>query len=89
MGFQKLASDHGSIQTGIFNDLAQWRLQRFADDVDTGFLVVVFALDLIKNAGCVKEGGTAAWDDAFFNGSAGSVQSIVNTVLALFYFHFR
>jgi hypothetical protein len=52
-----LADDHGAVFAGISRDLARWSGERLADDLDTGFLVIV-----------LRPGPDAAWSwpDGFF-----------------------
>src|SRR5262249_24102324 len=69
-----------------FDDLADRRLQCTLHDVDAGALVVVVDLEFIQYAACVQQRYAAAGHDAFFDGRAGGVQGVVNTVLALLHF---
>jgi hypothetical protein len=48
--FEQLACDNRTVETGVFDDLAQRSLQRAANDVDTGFLIVIFAFDFVECA---------------------------------------
>src|SRR5262249_17499692 len=77
-----------SFITGVFSDLANQSLKGATDDVDTGFLVLVLTLcgDL---RGRTKQGNAAARYDAFLNGRAGCVQSVVDAVLLFLDFDFR
>jgi hypothetical protein len=65
---------------------AIWRtgaVQRLADDVHAAGLVGIRALQAFERPWSRRAAGAAAGDDAFFHGSAGGVQRVVNAVLAL------
>src|SRR5690606_24637496 len=68
---------------GVLSDLANRCLDGLADDVDAAGLVLIAAGNAGERAGGIEQSGTAAGDDAFFNGRTGRVQSVVNAILAL------
>ena len=83
------AADHDrAFHTGILNDLAKRRFQRLRHDVDTSLHVRVLRGDRFKRLLGAEQCNTAARNDAFFNGSARGVQSVVNAVLAFLHFNF-
>src|SRR5450631_3931833 len=51
-GFEQLAHHHGAVRAGVVNDLACRRLDRLADDVDTGLLIGVFDLKVFEGRDC-------------------------------------
>jgi hypothetical protein len=46
LGLQDLADHDRAFDAGVFGDLTDRSLERLADDVDAGFLVVVVAFDV-------------------------------------------
>ena len=88
IAFADLAGHDRTVNTGVLCDLTQRRFQRLADDRDADVLVVVLAGQTFEGLRALNQGHTAADDDAFLDGCAGRVQSVVDTVLALFHFDF-
>src|SRR5690606_25804624 len=76
-----------AFSAGIVGNGADRSLESAAHDGDTGVLVVIGALDLdgVRSA---EQGNATTGNDAFFNGSAGCVQRVVDAVMALLVFHF-
>jgi hypothetical protein len=74
--------------TGVGNDFAQWRFNRFQHEFDARILVSVVALDLTSVLTCAQQGDATAGHNAFFNRSAGGVQRIFNAGFFLFHFDF-
>ena len=86
--FLDLANNDGAFDTSVFSDLTDRSFQSAQDDLDTSCDVGVVggqAFDCLLGA---QQSGTATRDDAFFNGSAGCVQSVVDAVFFLFHFDF-
>ena len=57
--------------------------ERFAHDVDAGFLVVVLRAYLLQYFAGSQECDTAAWQDALLDCGAGGVHRVVDAILAL------
>src|SRR5882724_3939846 len=80
---QDLADDDGAVFTGVDRDLAGWRGQRLAHDLDAGLLVVVGGLDALELLGGAQQGDAAARHDAFFNRRTGRMHRVIHAILAL------
>src|SRR5262245_59377491 len=61
---------------------------RALHDVDTDAFVVVFNFDAIDGGDGAQEGDSAARHDAFFDGSAGSVQRVFHAGLLFLHLSF-
>src|SRR5690606_7202800 len=77
-----LADDDRALDACIVGDLADRRLQRTLDDLDSGILIVVVALDVDRVGGPEQSDATAR-NHAGLDGRAGRVESVVDAVLAL------
>ena len=76
-------ADHDrALDTGVFRDLANGRLQCPAHDVDPGLLILIFTLGRDR-FGCFQQHHAAARHDAFLDGCARGVEGVVDPVLAL------
>src|SRR5476649_408841 len=84
---QNGCDDDRSFFAGVLHDHAQWLFHRAQHDLDAGVLVWVVAFDGDVGARA-QQGYAAAWHDAFFHGSAGSVQCIFNTGFLFLHFDF-
>src|SRR5471032_3132356 len=84
---QNGCDDDRSFFAGVLHDHAQWLFHRAQHDLDAGVLVWVVAFDGDVGARA-QQGYAAAWHDAFFHGSAGSVQCIFNAGFLFFHFDF-
>ncbi len=88
LAFHDLVDHHAWLATGVGNDFAQWRFNRFQHEFDTRILVGVVALDLTSVLTCAQQGDATTRYNAFFNRSAGGVQRIFNACFLLFHFDF-
>ncbi len=70
MVLKDLADDHGTVFAGIDRDLAGWRGQRLAHDLDAGLLVVVLGAKPLEVLGGTQQGDAAARHDAFLDRGA-------------------
>src|SRR5690606_28126878 len=84
---EDLADNHRAFVARIVGDLAHGLLESALDEVDTGLLVGVHALDGERGRGAQQRNATTR-HNAFFNGGAGRVQSVVDAVLALLHLDF-
>src|SRR5690606_23382824 len=71
----------------IVGDAAHRLLQCAAHDVDASLLIGVGALDGQRGRSA-EQGDATTRNDAFFNGSAGRVERVIDAVLAFLDFHF-
>ena len=77
-----LADHDRALDASVLGDLADRRLQRLADDVDAGLLILIVALDRDRLGG-LQQHHAAARDDAFLDRGAGGIERVVDAVLAL------
>src|SRR5882762_3071802 len=83
--FRDLVHDHRGFGAGIGDDHAQRLFQGPPDDLDAGFLVGVFALELIERYPGADIGDTATGDNAFLDRGTRRVQSIFDAGLLFFH----
>src|SRR5690554_280361 len=83
-----LVDNHRAFATGVAHDLTQRRFHGTQCQLNADGLVMVVTFQAFNLAQCTDQGNTTARYHAFFNGSAGCVQSIVNAGFLLFHFHF-
>src|SRR5437868_2012020 len=69
--------------TGVLSDLADRRIKRLADDIDSARLVVVLALEPVERLGRIEQRNAATGDDAFLDRGTGRVKRVVDAILAL------
>ena len=76
--------NNGAFDTGVRGDLHDRGLQGLRNDSCAGLLIALEGGNqLLSGLGGDNVGGTAAGDDAFLNGSAGSVQGVLDAELLL------
>src|SRR5207253_7787330 len=71
---------------GVLRDDPDRFLERAADDLDAGLLVVIGAPDLVERLPAPHERDTAARHDALLDRSAGRVQRVLDPGLLLLHF---
>ena len=77
----ELADYDRAVDAGVFDDLPRRVLDRLADDLDPGALIVVFVLDALQRFGRSQQRHPAARKDALLDRRAGGVQRVVDPVL--------
>ena len=85
LGLHDPPNHHAAAGAGVFGDLLEWGNQRLANDLHAGRFIA-FQLEIaaaVERLERPDQGNSAAWDDAFFNRSAGCVQGIFNPRLLL------
>src|SRR5690606_25318637 len=75
-----------AVFTGIGCDLAHRDFQGLANDVDADLGILIIHLQVVQRADGVDQGDTTTGDDALFNGSASSRQSVLNAMLLFLQF---
>src|SRR6185295_8465293 len=85
---EDLADDHRTVLASIDGDLAGWRGERLADDLDAGLLVVVLGAKSLEMLGGAQQGDAAARHDAFFNRRTGRMHRVIHAILALLHLDF-
>ena len=86
----ELADNDATLHTGVLDDGAGGTGDGALDDADTKLLVKVGRVDLVEAVGGgLEEGSTTTREDTLFDGSAGSVQGVNDTVLLLTDFDLR
>src|SRR5262249_53864049 len=80
-----LARDTGVILAGVDDDLARRPGESFLDDINAGFLVVVFGFDPAERLGSPQEWHSTARQDALLNRRPRRVHGVLDAVLAFFY----
>ena len=88
LAFNHLVHDNRRLVTGVLRDHAQWFFDGAQDDLDTGVLFGIVALDLAGVGTCAQECDAATRNDTFFNSSAGGVQSIFHACFLFLHFDF-
>src|SRR5574343_1482343 len=83
-----LVDHHGRLVASIGDDLAQRGFHGLQDQLDTGILVVVVALQLGDVGTGTQQGDAAASNDTFFNSGTGSVQRVFDAGLLFLHFDF-
>ncbi len=78
-----LVDHNGALKTGVLRDSAHRSLQGLADDVNANLLVSIGNFQLVKRRDSVDKCNAAASNDALFNSSARSLQSVLDTGLLL------
>src|ERR1700755_511776 len=75
--------DHGALFTGVLRDLAERFFQRAAHDGHTDLFVriVTAGLKVVERLAGANQRDTAARNDAFFHGGAGSVHRVFHAGL--------
>src|SRR2546422_3116840 len=81
-----LAHDDRALGTRILNDDPNRLLERAADDLDAGLLVVIGAPDLVESLPAPQEPDTTARHDALLDRGAGRVQRVLDPGLLLLHF---
>src|SRR5207245_1985939 len=74
--------DHAALEARVFDDLADWLLERSLDD-QAADLVVPLQLEAVDRPGRPKQRHAAARHDAFLDGRAGRVQRVLDAGLLL------
>ena len=80
---QDPADHERAVLAGVDGDLSGGPGQRPLHDLDAVALVLVLPFQLFERLGSAEQGNAAAWQDAFFDGSARGMQRVVDAVLAL------
>src|SRR5258707_11493393 len=80
---EDLADDDGAVLARVDRDLAGWRGQRLAHDLDAGLLVVVLGAQTLELLGGAQQSDAAARYDAFFNRRTGRMHRVIHAILAL------
>src|SRR5690606_19129742 len=81
--------DHNAgLIAGVGNNGAQWSFNSAQDQLDTGVLIGVVALELGDGSLGTDQCNTAARHDTFFNSSARGMQSIFNACFLFLHFDF-
>ncbi len=78
-----LADDYRAVLTGVGEDLAGRCLKSLPDNGDTGLLILICGLQELERLDGSEQSDAAARDDAFLDGRAGRVESVVDAILAL------
>src|SRR5213592_1556684 len=81
-----LPDDDRALGARVLNDDPDWFLERPADDLDAGLLVVIGAPDLLEGLPAPQERDTAARHDALLDRGAGRVQCVFDPGLLLLHF---
>src|SRR5438552_11408485 len=81
-----LPDDDRALGARVLNDDPDWFLERPADDLDAGLLVVIGAPDLLEGLPEPQERDTAARHDALLDRGAGRVQCVFDPGLLLLHF---
>src|SRR2546425_12383545 len=81
-----LPDDDRALGTRVLNDDPDWFLERAADDLDAGPLVVIHAPDLVERLLAPQERYAAARHDALLDRSTGRVQRVLDPCLLLLHF---
>ena len=80
LGVLHVFNDQSGFQTGVLNELAERGFKALADDLNANRLIAD-RLNGFQRLLAADQRHAAAGHDALFNGSAGGVQSVVNTIL--------
>ena len=86
--FEDLVDDDRAFNASVLDDLTDRGFERLQNNVDARLHVIILALQRLHRSLRTKKRCAAARDDAFFNGSAGCVQRVINAVLLFFHFDF-
>src|SRR2546428_630328 len=78
-----LSHDDRVLGTRVLHDDPDRFLERAADDLDAGLLVVIGAPDLLEGLLAPQECDTAAWHDALLDRGAGRMQRVLDPGLLL------
>src|SRR5713226_8504099 len=81
-----LPDDDRALGTGVLNDDPDRLLERAADDLDAGLLVVIAAPNLVERLLAPQERHAAARHDALLDRSAGGMQRVLDPGLLLLHF---
>src|SRR5208283_1459420 len=76
-----LADHDRAFDAGVFNDLADRRLERPEHNVDAGLDVGILVAQLADRGLGAQERHSASWHDAFFNGRLRRVHRVVDPIL--------
>jgi hypothetical protein len=79
--------DESAFDAGVRGERAEGSFDGAADDVCAGGFVT-FELEAVEGLLSAEESGTAAGDDAFFDGSAGGVEGVFDAGLLFLHFGF-
>src|SRR3984893_14423270 len=85
----QLADNNRAVVAGIVDDLTCRCLDCLADDVDAGLLIGIFDLDAVQRLDGAQQRHAAAWQYAFLDGGARSIERVIDEVLLFLHFHFR
>src|SRR5579859_8061570 len=88
LSFLHLLYHDATFDAAVDHDLTQGLFDGAFYDGDTGGLVFVGTFQLFEGFDGVDIRDTTARNDTFFNGSAGCVEGIIDTVLLFLHFHF-
>src|SRR5262249_44873305 len=80
---EDLADDHRAVFAGVDRDLTRRSLDRLADDLDAGLLVVVLRTEPLEGFAGAQQRDAAARQDAFLDRGAGCMHRVINAILAL------
>src|SRR5206468_3462921 len=81
-------NDDAAFEAAIGNDLAKGFFESAFYDGDTCGFVFVDAFQLIEGFYGADVSDATTRNNAFFNGSAGCMQSVINTILLFLHFNF-
>ena len=84
-----LANNDRAFNTGIYGDLTDRGFESLRYDLDAGHDVRVVVYELFNGLLGTQQSHATTGNDAFFDSSPGSVQRIVNAILAFFHFNSR
>src|SRR3712207_230068 len=73
----------------VGHNLTKRLLNGTFDNVDTGLLVLILALQALQSCQGTDVSSTTTGYNALFDGCTSSAQSVVNTIFLLLHFHFR
>src|SRR5712691_8775974 len=86
-GLLHLSHDDRVLGTRVLHDDPDRFLERAADDLDAGLLVVIGAPDLLQGLLAPQECDTAAWHDALLDCGAGRMQRVLDPGLLLLHLY--
>ena len=86
---EQLANHHGAVAAGVVDDLARWRLDRLAHNIDAGLLVGIGDLHAVERLYGAQQGDASARRNALFHGRTGRVEGVVDAILLLLNLDFR
>ena len=82
-----LVGDHPRLKASVESDLLQRGRQRLTDDLHARGLVTIQVQVVLQHVGCLKQGNSAASDNALFHSGLSIPNSILDAVLAFLQLH--